>query len=215
MICNILITVLISFFGCKTDINSIYQIPKDTIKSGSVPLIHDSIKESFLQEDILGNEYLITRLKPIRNNFKRINTINKWSSVISKNLLESIEGGEAKFYYSGGELEKIITRHFGETFQFLTEYYLLNGKLSFVFEKEYKYNRHFYFDSLAVKDSDDKEIYDFKKSEVIETRGYFENEKLIHQINNQDCGSPFTEDYLKEEQNRITESYQGLRKLER
>lgn len=48
---------------------------------------------------------------------------------------ESTEGGEAKYYYQKNKLEKIITRIFGESGQILTEYYLLNGQLSFVYEK--------------------------------------------------------------------------------
>ena len=137
----ILISIITTFISCRTKIKAVNPTQRDVLSSKSVPLICDSIKESFSQIDILGNEYLTERLKPIRNNFKRITSINKWSSVITKDIWESIEGGEAKFYYSGGKLEKMTTRHFGETFQLLTEYYLLDGKLSFAFEKEYRYNR--------------------------------------------------------------------------
>ena len=52
------------------------------------------------------------------------------------------------------------------------------------------------------------------KSEIIEDRSYFENGKLLHQLNNQDCGSPFKNDYLLEEQKRIKTDYEKLLKLE-
>lgn len=116
----------------------------DTIRDDTAIL-----KETFQLEDTAYNEYLTERLKPIRKNFKRINSIAKWTSTYNKELDESTEGGEATCYFSDGVLEKIVTRHFGETFQQLTEYYLLNGQLSFVFEKSYKYNRPIYFDSAS------------------------------------------------------------------
>lgn len=169
------------------------------------------IKETFQQEDTAYNEYLTGRLKPIRENFKRINSISKWTSVDKQELYESTEGGEATFYYSNSILEKIVTRHFGETFQQLTEYYLLNGELSFAFEKSYKYNRPIYYDSTSMKENKDNQAFNFEKSEIIEDRSYFDKGKLIHQVNNQDCGSPFAADYLLTEQKRILADFDKLK----
>jgi len=171
------------------------------------------LKETFKEEDIAYNEYLAGRLKPIRKNFKRINSIAKWTSIDKRDLDESTEGGEATFFYSNKVLEKITTRYFGETFQKLTEYYLLNGQLSFVFEKSYKYNRPIYYDSTSMKENKDNEAFDFVKSEIEEKRSYFEKGKLVHQANNQDCGSPFADDYLLEEQNRLITDFKKLKIL--
>ena len=168
------------------------------------------LRESFNEEDIPANDYLTDRLKQIRANFKRINSITNWTSIDTEELSESTEGGEAKFYYQNGQIEKIATRHYGETFQLLTEYYLLNGQLSFVFEKRHKYNRPLYYDTTAMKENNDTEAFDFDKSEIIENRSYFENGKLLHQINNQDCGLPFAGDYLLEEQKRIKADFDKL-----
>jgi hypothetical protein len=197
--------------------NSVKQKDKELVKQAAIPqsdtLPIDTVllKTKFQQEDTATNEYLADRLKPIRENFKRINSITKWTSTDKIDLDESTEGGEATFYYSAGILEKIVTRHFGETFQQLTEYYLLNGKLSFVFEKLYKYNRPVYYDSASVKENKDDQAFDFEKAEIIEDRSYFENEKLIHQVNNQDCGSPFAADYLLKVQKRLKTSFDKLR----
>ncbi len=171
------------------------------------------LKETFQQEDTAYNEYLAERLKPIRKNFKRINSIANWTSTYNKELDESTEGGEATFYFSDGVLEKIVTRRFGETFQQLTEYYLLNGKLSFVFAKSYKYNRPIYYDSASMKENKDDQTFDSEKSEIVEDRSYLEKGKLIHQVNNQDCGSPFADDYLLEEQKRLTTDFDKLKAL--
>ena len=201
----------VSLFGC----NSNHQRQADSdLQSSKKDTFHiDSgfLKVTFQAEDTAYNEYLVETLKPIRDNFKRINSIAKWTSTIKKELDESTEGGEATFYYSNGNLEKIVTRHFGETFQQLTEYYLLNNQLSFVFEKSYKYNRPIYYDSTTMKENKDNESFDFDKSEIIEDRSYFEKGKLIHQVNNQDCGSPFAKDYLLDEQKRLLTVFDKLK----
>lgn len=170
-------------------------------------------KASFNKENIPVNEYLTDKLKPIRDNFKRINSIEKWSVIKQQDLFESAEGGEAKYYYQKNKLEKIITRIFGESGQTLTEYYLLNGQLSFVYEKNYKYNRPLYYDTKAMKENNDTEAFDFDKSEITENRGYFVNGKLIHILNSEDCGAPFSSDYIAEEQKSILSEFSQLLKL--
>ena len=173
------------------------------------------LKESVKQEDIPVNEYLINQLKPIRENFKRLNSIENWTKINVAELWQSTEGGEAKFYYQNENLEKIITRHFGETFQNLTEFYLINGELSFVFEKSYEYNRPIYYDSKAKQENNDSEEFDFDKSEVIEDRSYFKNGELIHKVESGDCGAPFASDYLLEEQKRLLTEFKKLVELEK
>lgn len=174
------------------------------------------IKESRNEEDIEPNEYLKDRLKPIQANFKRINSITKWTSIKKKSIEgESAEGGEASFYYKNKRLEKIIARHYGETGQVLIEYYLLNGNLSFVFEKDYKYNRPLFYDQKIMKENNDTEFFDFEKSEITETRNYFEKGILIHIVNSQDCGAPFSGQYMKEEDKSIKDDFKRLLKLEK
>jgi hypothetical protein len=183
---------------------SLQVISSDTVK----------IKESFMENDIAVNEYLTDRLKPIRANFKRINSITQWSSIKKKDIEgESAEGGEAVFYEQKGRLEKITARLYGEMGQVLTEYYLLNGHLSFVFEKIYTYNRPMFYDVKVMKENHDTEAFDFKKSEVEENRNYFEKRKLVHVTNSLDCGAPFSSDYIEGEQKRIFEAFQKLLKL--
>ena len=203
--------------GCGTGNKNKEETASNTtvtaVKVDSLQRDTVELKETFNQEDLPVNEYLTKKLKPIRTNFKRINSIGNWTTIKTKDIWETTEGGEAKFYYRNGQLEKITTRHFGETFQLLTEYYLLKGQLSFVFEKSYKYNRPMYYDSTAMKENNDTEAFNFEKSEIFEDRSYFENGKLLHQLNNQDCGSPFAEDYLLEEQKRIKMDFEKLMKL--
>jgi hypothetical protein len=205
------------FIDCGTDSGIKKETASDTtttkVKVDSLKRDTVELKETFNEEDLPVNEYLTERLKPIRANFKRINSITNWTTVNETDLWETTEGGKAKFYSLNGQLEKIATRHFGETFQQLTEYYLLNGQLSFVFEKSYKYNRPMYYDSTSMKENNDTVAFEFEKSEIIEDRSYFDNGKLLHQLNSQDCGSPFADDYLLEEQKRIKTDFEKLIKL--
>lgn len=175
-----------------------------------------SIKESLNEDDMDTNEYLKNRLKHIQVNFKRINSITKWTSIKKKSIEgESAEGGEATYYYKNKRLEKIMARHYGETGQVLIEYYLLNGNLSFVFEKDYKYNRPLFYDEKAMKENNDTEAFDFEKSEITETRNYFEKGSLIHIVNSQDCGAPFSGKYMNEEDKRMKDDFKRLLRLEK
>lgn len=208
----LLLAVLLSVTGCV-------EAPPNKPAVQPAPSQFDTLgcdtllKVTVNQEDIASNEYLADRLKPIRANFKRINSITKWTSVVRKDLWQTTEGGDAVFYYTGKRLEKIITRRYGEVFQQLSEYYLLDGKCSFVLEKTITYNRPIYYDSAAMKENSDTEVFDISKSAMVEDRSYFEQGQLIHQLNNVDCGSPFAPDYLETEQRRITVDFQQLQRL--
>jgi hypothetical protein len=165
------------------------------------------ITESHNKTDTRENEYLKAKLKPIRENFRRINSITKWSSIITKDNNESTEGGEIKFYYLDVGLQKVIASQFGETFQYLQECYLLDGQLSFVVEKSYKYNRSIYYDSASMKENKDTATFAFDKSVITQIRSYFQYDKLIHQIKSQYSGSPFSNEYLFREQKRIKSEF--------
>ena len=168
------------------------------------------LKESFRQEDTISPGKQTDSLAVIRANFKRINSISNWTVIDTTDLWESTEGGEARFYYSNGRLEKIIAQLLGETYQQLIEYYLLDGKLSFVFEKTLRYNRPIYYDSAATKASEDTEAFDIKKSTVMESRNYFKNEKLIYQVHTPAVDPAEGEDHLLTEEERIKTAFKKL-----
>ncbi|MCH6199770.1 hypothetical protein MMU07_09270 [Aquiflexum sp. LQ15W] len=202
-----LFTFLSTFFiSCGTEKNKAIETETDD----GLPPNTIQLRETVNEEDLDVNEYLTERLKPIRENFKRINSIKDWTSIDTQELWDSTEGGEAKYYYQSGQLEKIITRHFGETFQQLTEYYLMNGQLSFVFEKSYRYNRPIYYDTIVMKENNDTEAFGFDISEIIEDRSYFENSKLLHKIEDGNNGASYAADYLIEEEKRMIGDFNYL-----
>ncbi|WP_223600474.1 hypothetical protein [Chryseobacterium sp. GVT01B] len=172
------------------------------------------INETFNENDTTNSKGLKKQLKPIQTNFKRINSMTKWTFVKKKDIEgESAEGGEATFYYTDKGLEKVIARHYGEMGQKLIEYYLLNGRLSFVFEKEYRYNRPLFYDAEAMKENNDTEAFDLKKSEITITRNYFENGNII--LINATMGREYNinADYPAEQEKSITEDFKRLLKL--
>lgn len=206
----ILTFLVVAFAACQTNNQTNTPDAKrqiDTLQKDT------STVQAIFTDNIELNEHLTGRLTPIKENFKRINSITNWTYTDKKDLTESTEGGEATFYYLGHQLEKIVTSDFGENFQQLTEYFLLRGELSFVYEKSYKYNRPMYYDTVAMKENNDTEAFDFNKSAISEARSYFEDNKLFHQVNNQKSNLPLTEGYLQQEQKRIKADFEKLIKL--
>ena len=162
-----------------------------------------------------GSIPLDEKLQAIRENFKRLNAVANWSAITAAPIWDSAEGGDATYYFLDKNLEKIITQQFGETFQLLTEYYLKDGKLSFVFQRVYRYNRPIYNTEKLKEKYPDMVVFDFKKSKIVEGRSYFNEGKLIHQVKDKDLGDPFAYDAPLEDQKRILTDFKRLLKLEK
>lgn len=172
------------------------------------------IGETLIDKDTTGSKSLKNRIKPIQANFKSINSVTKWTAVKKKDIEgESAEGGEATFYYTDKGLQKVIAKHYGEMGQKSIEYYLLNGQLSFVFEKEYKYNRPLFYGAKAMKENNDTEAFDLKKSKIIMTRNYFENGNIIMITSTTGRGFNISADYPAEQEKGIKEDFKRLLKL--
>jgi hypothetical protein len=179
---------------------------KDTIEK-----TESESKDTLIVGD--DSEYMIEKLNPIRAYVKKIDSLKEWSLVIKKDIYLTTEGGEAIFYNWNGELKKVKTTEYGETFQKHSKYYLKNDSLLFVYEKVIKYNRPIYHDSIAMREMGDNEVFDFDESLIIETESYFENGKLIRSLDNQDCGAPYNEDYRNDERKRIFKEFKELKNV--
>ena len=103
------------------------------------------------------NKSLEEKLKSVKDNFNKINTIKNWTKIDSIELEETSESGVAEYYHHDGKSTKVITRNYGETFQQITEYYLSHDNLSFVFDKTLYYNRPMYYDEELMKENGDTE----------------------------------------------------------
>lgn len=149
-------------------------------------------------------------LDPVRANVRAINTIGHWSKTEDRELTETAEGGVATFYYSGGVLKKIVATQYGEMFRKLSEYYLLGGMVSFVFEKTLRYNRPLLYDSTAMRENGDDQVFDLDKSVMEEVRSYFVGGKLTQQIRDRNI---ITADSLPGEEARLVAAYKKMMAL--
>ncbi len=172
---KVLTLIFLAFLlvGCKTDTKQIKFYLKETYNEDG-----DTYGENL---DEIG-----PLIKNINQNFKRINSITDWTSIDTLELFEKLMVGDIKYYYKSGRLEKIILRNFGDSSQLLTEYYLFDNQLSFVYEKSYP------IDDYWLK------------------RSYFLNGALIYNHQSGDCGAPCSPDFMLKEQKRIFSKYEKI-----
>lgn len=153
---------------------------------------------SFL--NVICQERNTENIKSIRDNFNRINAKKDWKKVDSLDLLEG--DSQSVFYYSNKGLEKLVHTNFGEYGKKIVEYYVLNNNISFVSERELKYNSN-----ATLKE------FDSKKTTLEQTKYYFQNDTLFDIVSNQDCGSRFADDFVTAENKRIHEDFDRILKL--
>lgn len=195
-------------FSCGKDYNKSVQT-KAAPNYGSADTLLDPIKQqtAACKADSVSH---IEQLKLIRENCRRINSITHWSAVKTEELFETTEGGKATYYYQNGRLEKITTQNFGETYQQIREYYLMDKQLCFVFEKSFQYNRPMYYDTTAMKENNDTEAFNMDKSKITETRSYFLKGKLFRRNVNDISTSHNVKDSLEEEKGIMLGDFQRI-----
>jgi hypothetical protein len=140
-------------------------------------------------------QYRIKEIKAIDNLCNKLES-KKWQEVKKYSLLEG--DSETKLYYAENGLQKIRHTNFGETGKKIITYYLINKLIVKVAETEYQYHGN-YADQTLNKKETTKET----------AKSYFQNGKMFHQIG-EDCGSPFTQDFLDGETTRLKERYKEI-----
>lgn len=205
----IVVAVISSLAACTGTTAKVEQAKDQPVVELASPVEIQELVESFNTVDSATSNEKVD-LAEIRENFKRINAIKKWSKIEVKEFTGSVEGGETKEYFQDNVLEKIMVHAFGETYQSLTEYYFMDQQLSFVYEQILRYNRPFYYDSTAMKESGDSEAFDFKKSKLNEIRSYFRNGNLVHQITKGRMDGSNASETLADEQARIMDDFLAL-----
>jgi uncharacterized protein YxeA len=107
------------------------------------------------------------QIQSIRQEYAKINRgLRKYRKVRKDLDGFSAEGGELVAYFQGPNIVKIAATFYGESGKALEEYYYRDGKLIFVFRKDFRYNR-----PLSGK-----------VVSTAENRFYFDNETLIRWI---------------------------------
>lgn len=134
-----------------------------------------------------------------------------WSAVRQLDTPEPGEGGETFYYYQGSELRKIHTQRFGETGQARLAFYLLRGRLLFVSDSTYYYNRPIYYDQAAARQEHDTEAFDMAKSSVTFTGSYFDQQgRLLYQTGRVARDSVAVPGYRPRQQQYWAEELRGL-----
>ena len=132
-----------------------------------------------------GTSDIEGEIAQIRKDFSSTNAVKNYVIKEVEDPDQSTDGGVVKYYLQDGVVKKIVAEYFGESGNNLTEYYIKNGKVYFIFDKTEKYNVPYYVDSKWYKENELKngEVFDKRKSKFSEQRYYFdENEKLIRYI---------------------------------
>jgi hypothetical protein len=146
-------------------------------------------------------------LKPIKENFNRINSQKNWTKIDSLSLIDG--DSFTQLFYTKKVLEKFIHTNYGETGKRIAEYYFLNQQLSFVLEQEQRYNMTPMITKLdPVNYPEITELFDPKKTSITEVRSYFSKGKLIRQ----DARYPKKINLITEEKN-IKEEYKRVKSL--
>ena len=150
-----------------------------------------------------GNVNVESKIAQIRKDYASTNAIKNYIVKQIEDDEQSIEGGIVKYYSQNGIVKKIVVEHYGESWNGLTEYYIKNGKVYFIFDKTEKYNVPYYVNADWYKRDNMKvgEVFDSRKSKISEKRYYFdENMKLIRYVG---------------ENKKIVENVQKLKEIEK
>ena len=151
-----------------------------------------------------------SNIQTIKDNFKSINQITSWTKIEAIQLEESTEGGEMIACYDKSEIKKLIVNIYGETFKQIQEYYLLKNELSFVYYKLYKYNRPIFWDSTAMKENKDDQVFDIEKSKIEEQRYYFDAGEMLQWINENNLKESKSTQIFKDKAIEIKKEFERL-----
>lgn len=186
------ITLIILIISCRNNTNTVKE--NDDSKDATSVVSKDTSKTSIPSVIIQEDSILHDTIAAIRENYNRIQAVKNWTKVEKRELAQSSEGGEATYYYTGKNIEKVTAVHYSEMGQLLQEFYLKDGGLSFVFEKELSYPKPF----------------DIEHAKDRETRSYFYDRKLIRQLGGEKENAPGNKNLLHQEQERIVEDFGKL-----
>lgn len=143
----------------------------------------------------------IELISNIRKQFLKINSqINQYDKVEKEILGESAEGGMIMGYYDKGNLKKISVAFYGETGKTLSDFYINDGTLFFLFKQTFNYNKPIY-------------IEDSKVNSIEEDRYYFDNDKLIEWLKPKNIKEPNNSATFKEAERNIIDDFNHYKQL--
>ena len=151
----------------------------------------------------------------IRKNYQKISSTKKWTRVDSIELEQSTDGGVLFLFYQGDTLKMMKEYNYGEHGKGLTEYYVLNNQLILVYDKEYSYNRPYYWDSTKMRENKNNQVYDPKKTKVDINRFYFNKGKMIEWIDQKSITHATRDDTFAQNEKSNEEHFKYLLSLDK
>ena len=85
------------------------------------------------------------KIAQIRKDFSSTNAVKNY-------VIKEVEDSDQST--DSGVVKKIVAEYFGESGNNLTEYYIKNGKVYFIFDKTEKYSVPYYVDSKWYKENE-------------------------------------------------------------
>ncbi len=196
---TIIILAILTLIGCKD--NEEKTVSKND-RLEFIPEPDKDLREKYEQQQknsLTTNssyqEFMGEELKPIRKKLRPLSNRQEWTAIDKRKIETKSANGVAVYYFLQDELKKVRFLQNTENTDRLIEYYLENGSLFFVFEKQ--------TDKLELKN--DPENY-----EPYEDSLFFKNDELIRIKSNMDCGAPFAEDYRKKIQEDLNTEFEML-----
>ncbi len=193
---TIIILAILTLIGCKD--NEEKTVSKND-RLEFIPEPDKDLREKYEQQQknsLTTNssyqEFMGEELKPIRKKLRPLSNRQEWTAIDKRKIETKSANGVAVYYFLQDELKKVRFLQNTENTDRLIEYYLENGSLFFVFEKQ--------TDKLELKN--DPENY-----EPYEDSLFFKNDELIKIKSNMDCGAPFAEDYRKKIQEDLNTEF--------
>ncbi|WBL27008.1 hypothetical protein [Zunongwangia sp. HGR-M22] len=133
---------------------------------------------------LIWAQHTASFVKEAKINYQKITeNLANYSNKTVPLLENSAEGATITGYYQHSHLKMMSASWFSETGKKSTEFYIEQGKLFFVLEKTYTYNRPIYWDATKAKNNGDDEVFDLKKSKITENRVYFKDSKIVLWLN--------------------------------
>ncbi|HYJ87256.1 MAG TPA: hypothetical protein VEW46_14440 [Pyrinomonadaceae bacterium] len=140
----------------------------------------------------LGHAQSESSITNIRRQYAAINKRTSRFKKVKKELSGfSLEGGQLIVYFDGPAIVKLVATHYGEMGRTSEEYYYLDGKLIFVFEKVSHYNKP--MSGKVVR--------------TVENRYYFDNDQMIRWLDqNQKQGDSTGEEFRSKQKDLLETS---------
>ncbi len=115
-----------------------------------------------------GEARAAAAIQSIQRQYANINKrVSRYRKVKKELSGFSLEGGELVAYLDGPAVVKIVANHYGEMGRAVEEYYYANGKLIFIFRRDYQYDKPLSGKVVRTQES----------------RFYFQNDRLFRWIN--------------------------------